>query len=99
MRRHQTTAPMRRCIGCMRSYPQDELMRFTVSGTEIIPDTDHIREGRGYYLCRAEECVEASIKRRAWNRICKANIDRDEIRKIIGGAIDDNQGGMNVKKS
>ena len=46
MRRHQTTEPMRRCIGCRQSRPQSEMMRFTLNGTDIIADTCGRNEGR-----------------------------------------------------
>jgi len=84
LRRHQTTEPMRRCIGCMQSKPQRELMRFTAVGTEITADCGTKNEGRGFYLCRNEECIEKAFKKKAFNRICKSKIDIEEVRKIIG---------------
>ena len=88
MRRHQTTEPMRRCIGCRQSKPQSEMMRFTVCGNEVIADAGGQRaDGRGYYLCRNSECIENSFKRKSWNRICKSNIDKESIEKVIETAL------------
>lgn len=87
MRRHQTKEPMRRCIGCHESRPQSELMRFTYDSGAFLPDTDHRNDGRGIYLCRDENCLEKSIKRKAWNRIARAGVDTEEIRRAVRSAL------------
>ena len=83
MRRHLTQKPMRRCIACRESKPQDELIRFTLSGMEIRADRDRRAEGRGFYLCRDSKCLEMAIKRKSFNRACRCNIDAEVIRKVI----------------
>jgi len=70
---------MRRCIGCRTSYPQEDLIRFTFDGSSVIADEGGKREGRGFYLCRNEECLAAAIKAKAFNRICRTNVDTDSI--------------------
>ena len=88
MRRQQTNQPMRRCIGCRTSYPQNELLRFTLEGKEIIPDEHGVRrEGRGWYLCRNSECMEAAFRNRAFNRIAGRAVDNDYIRRVIEESI------------
>lgn len=99
MRRHQTPKPMRRCIACRESKPKDELMRFTVNGSTVAADTGTPADGRGFYLCRSAECIETAIKRKAFNRACKRNVDEIEIRELIGQALDRHQGGIDVKES
>ena len=99
LRRHQAPKPMRRCIACRESKPQNELMRFTFDGKDVIPDAGAPNEGRGFYLCGNEECIETAIKRKAFNRICRQNIDTEEIRKVIGQALDNFQGGTDAKES
>ncbi len=99
MRRHQTAKPMRRCIACRESRPQDELIRFTFDGKEVKADIGSRNDGRGFYLCRNEECLETAIKRKAFNRACRQNIDTEEIRKVIGQALDNFQGGTDAKES
>ena len=88
MRRNQTTKPMRRCISCRESKPQDELMRFTLKGDEIAADTEGKNEGRGYYLCPDEKCIDSAVKRKAFNRACRMNVDADSIEKAIKIALD-----------
>ena len=99
MRRHQTAKPMRRCIACRESKPQDELMRFTLEDGRIVADEGERRDGRGFYLCRDTGCIETAIKRKAFNRVCKRNVDEDEIRRVTGQMCGDCQGGIDVKKS
>ena len=99
MRRHKTTKPMRRCIACRESKPQEELIRFVLKGQDPVVDTDGRAEGRGFYLCRSEECIMTAVKRKAFNRVCKRNLDEKEISSLIGQLSGSYQGGMDVKES
>ena len=99
MRRHQTLKPMRRCIACRESKPQDELIRFTFDGKAVAADENGKRDGRGFYLCRDAKCAEEAVKRKAFNRVCRQNLDETEIRKVIGQALDNLQGGTDAKES
>ena len=99
MRRHKTTKPMRRCIACRESKPQDELIRFVLNGHDPVVDIDGRAEGRGFYLCKSAECAKTAVKRKAFNRVCKRNLDENEISSLIGQIPDSYQGGMDVKES
>ena len=99
MRRHKTTKPMRRCIACRESKPKDELIRFVLNGQVPVIDTDGRAEGRGFYLCRSAECADTAVKRKAFNRACRRNLDEKEISRLIGQVLDICQGGMDVKES
>ena len=90
---------MRRCIACRESKPQDELIRFTFDGSDVIADKDGKRDGRGFYLCYSADCLETAIKRKAFNRACKRNIDAEQIRTVVEEAISGRQGGMDGKES
>lgn len=83
MRRQQQNKPMRRCIACYTSFPQEDLIRFTVNGGKIVLDTEGKNDGRGYYLCKKRECLELAIKKKAFNRACKMNVDSDTIREVV----------------
>ncbi|MBQ6440207.1 MAG: YlxR family protein [Mogibacterium sp.] len=98
MRRHKTTKPMRRCIACRESKPQDELIRFVLIGQNPVVDISGRAEGRGFYLCRSEECIKTAVKRKAFNRVCKRNLEENEISRLIGQVLDSYQGGMDVKE-
>ncbi len=99
MRRHKTTKPMRRCIACRESKPQDELIRFVLNGHNPVVDIDGRAEGRGFYLCKSAECAKTAVKRKAFNRVCKRNLDENEISSLIEQALNSYQGGMDVKES
>ena len=99
MRRHKTTEPMRRCIACRESRPQNELIRFVLNGQDPVVDISGRAEGRGFYLCRSEKCVRTAIKRKAFNRVCKRNVDEKEISRLLGQVSGVCQGGMDVKES
>ncbi len=98
MRRHKTIKPMRRCIACSESKPQDELIRFVLNGQDPVVDKDGRAEGRGFYLCRSEECARTAVKRKAFNRVCKRNLDEREISRLIEQVLEIYQGGMDVKE-
>jgi predicted RNA-binding protein YlxR (DUF448 family) len=90
---------MRRCIACRESKPQDELIRFVINESGPAVDTDGKAEGRGFYLCRSEECANAAIKRKAFNRACRRNVEEEKVRRLIEQALDNDRGGMNAKES
>lgn len=81
---------MRRCIGCRQSFPQNELIRFTARGSVITADQERKNDGRGFYLCRNEECLETAFKRKAFERICRSAINREVLRDVVMTAIGDN---------
>lgn len=99
VRRQQTSKPMRRCIACRESKPQDELIRFTNNDGVLRADGDKPADGRGFYLCRDSECIETAIKRKAFNRACRRNVDAAEIREVIEQVLNNDQGGIDVKES
>ena len=74
-------------------------MRFVLNGQDPVADISGRAEGRGFYLCRNAECTKAAVKRKAFNRVCKRNLDEKEISRLIEQALDSYQGGMNVKES
>ena len=98
MRRHQATKPMRRCIYCRESKPQEELLRFTLKEDTISADTEEKNDGRGFYLCNNTECVEGAVKRKAFNRACRTNVDAESVEKAIRIALQAREE-MNVKES
>ena len=87
MRRNQSPKPMRRCIACRESRPQDELLRFTFRDGCIEADKDAKNDGRGFYLCPNKECAELAIKRKAFNRVCRTNVDAESIERAIEQAL------------
>ena len=81
---------MRRCIACRESKPQKELMRFVRDEDKIIYDETGLTEGRGYYLCRDEKCVNEALKRGSFNRACKCKMDSDCVERVANEALKGN---------
>ncbi len=90
---------MRRCVACRESKPQEELLRFTFHDGHLIQDKTGRAEGRGYYLCREKACFETAVKRKAFNRACRYDLNTHEVIRVIEEAFNNDQGGMNVKES
>ncbi|NLA70238.1 MAG: YlxR family protein [Clostridiales bacterium] len=90
---NKDTRPMRRCLGCNKSFSQDSLIRMTLIDNRIIIDRDCKNDGRGFYLCKCEECISLAFKKKAFNRACKCQLDlkmldelhSDLITELVGG--------------
>jgi hypothetical protein len=65
-------------------------MRFTMRDSEIIPDTAGKNEGRGIYLCREQTCIDTAIKRKAFCRACRAQVNMESIEGAIETALKTN---------
>ena len=63
-------------------------MRFTLEGEKLAADTECKNEGRGFYLCPDKKCIDSAVKRKAFNRACRMNVDADSIEKAIEIALD-----------
>lgn len=66
--------PMRRCIGCRGSFPQNTLIRMSLWNEEIHVSRNGKTPGRGVYLCKNPECIEKARKSNALQRNYKRAI-------------------------
>ena len=55
---------MRRCVGCMTSFPKGEVVRFAASGGKPVIDIIGKMNGRGAYLCRSLDCFDMAVKKK-----------------------------------
>ena len=96
----QKKIPMRMCVGCREMKEKRSLIRVVRSPEgEVSLDAGGKKPGRGAYVCRNAECLKTAIKRKAFNRVCKRNLDEKEISRLVGQVLDSYQGGMDVKES
>ena len=67
--------PVRRCVGCGRSAPQRDLLRFTAVDGALV----HGREtpGRGAYTCRRLACFEQAQAQRGFARALRQGVRVD----------------------
>ena len=57
--------PLRRCLGCMQSFPKKDLIRVVrTPENEVLIDITGKKSGRGAYLCRDKACLKKAIKAR-----------------------------------
>lgn len=55
--------PARQCIGCRKSKPKAELLRFVKKPSgDVFFDHEGTSQGRGFYLCPDEKCFAAALK-------------------------------------
>jgi len=69
------TEPVRRCVGCGRSAPQRELLRFTARDGELVPGAR--APGRGAYTCRRLACFERAQAQRGFARALRQGVRVD----------------------
>lgn len=55
--------PLRKCLGCMESFPKKELIRVvrTPEG-DVCIDLTGKKSGRGAYICKSETCLKKAVK-------------------------------------
>ena len=86
--------PMRRCVGCMESKPQQELTRIAYYEGQLIVDTNGRAKGRGVYLCQNPECIAKAQKKRALQRGFQTDLAKDALEAVfaqIAGGVTDGQ--------
>lgn len=55
--------PMRRCLGCMQSFPKKDLVRVVrTPENEVCMDLTGKKSGRGAYICRDKACLKKAVK-------------------------------------
>ena len=68
-------------MGCGRTRPKAELVRFVLRPDGLARDPDARLPGRGAYLCPRRECAEAALSARGFERAFRAPV------RIAGDAI------------
>lgn len=70
--------PLRKCIGCMESFPKKELCRIVKNkDNEIFFDTTGKLNGRGTYICKKTECLEKAVKSKRLSKAIEAEIPEE----------------------
>jgi uncharacterized protein len=73
---------MRTCVGCRRTRPQEELVRYVRTPDGMLAEGRTLK-GRGAWLCRAQPaCVEAAARRRAFGRALRGDIHPEAIERL-----------------
>ena len=67
--------PVRRCAGCGRKAPQEELLRFVALDGALAHSPKG--PGRGVYTCRRLACFERARERRSFARTLRQTVQAD----------------------
>jgi predicted RNA-binding protein YlxR (DUF448 family) len=68
----ENQGPHRQCIGCRRTFPKKDLLRFFRSASGSIEfDEAQRHAGRGYYLCPSRQCVADAWKQKKGKTVLK----------------------------
>ena len=78
----KNSIPQRRCIGCMKSTDQNQLIRMTYSQGEILIDEKEKSPGRGIYLCKNIKCFDSALKKKAFSRATRTNIKEENLKEL-----------------
>ncbi|MDD6920293.1 MAG: YlxR family protein [Eubacteriales bacterium] len=82
MSRRRDSYPLRKCIGCGESKLQSELLRISVNSDNKLSLESKKTVGRGFYLCKCRDCFDKAVKKKAFNRVCKRLVAKEEINAI-----------------
>jgi predicted RNA-binding protein YlxR (DUF448 family) len=73
--------PVRTCLGCRQRAAASSLLRCVAQDGEAVPDASGTLPGRGAWVHPTLECVDSSIRRRAFGRALKV-ADSLDTRKL-----------------
>lgn len=83
--------PMRKCIGCMNSFPKKELCRIVKNkDNEIFFDNTGKLNGRGTYICKKTECFEKAVNSKRLSKSLDAEIP-EQVYESIKTEIEKNE--------
>ncbi len=76
--------PVRKCLGCMQSFPKKELIRVvrTPEG-EVVLDATGKKSGRGAYVCKSEACLKKAIKSGRLRTNLEADIPEETVKELV----------------
>ncbi|MCR2813442.1 YlxR family protein [Microbacterium sp. zg.Y1090] len=64
---------VRTCVGCRARAPRAALVRVVAIDSQVVLDERGSMPGRGAWVHRTHECVDAAIRRRAFGRALRVS--------------------------
>ena len=65
--------PVRTCLGCRQRAERSSLLRVVARDGRVVVDASATMTGRGAWVHPTVECIEISIKRRAFGRALRVS--------------------------
>ena len=60
--------PIRTCIFCRGKFEKSRLLKFVKKDKRIYFDRKHLLEGRGFYICRGEQCLKKALNKKNFEK-------------------------------
>ena len=77
-----TLEPVRTCLGCRQRAERSSLARVVARDGRVVVDVSATMTGRGAWVHPTVECIENSIKRRAFGRALRVSEALDASRLL-----------------
>ncbi|MCU1558079.1 MAG: hypothetical protein JWN09_2074 [Microbacteriaceae bacterium] len=76
---------VRTCLGCRQRADRSSLLRIVVRNGEVVADHSATLPGRGAWVHPTLECIETSIKRKAFGRALRVDdaLDAGKLRESV----------------
>ena len=75
--------PMRKCLGCMQSFPKKDLIRVVrTPENEVLIDRTGKKSGRGAYLCKDKACLKKAVKAKRLQSNLEVQISEELIESL-----------------
>lgn len=78
--------PLRTCVGCQRSVPATELIRFVLVAGRLRLDPACTEPGRGAWLHPDRTCLSAAQRRRGFDRSFRVRVDASVLDHLASNA-------------
>ena len=76
---------VRMCVICRNRKKKNELVKVVKNKTGDFSIPTIHTEGRGAYVCKNEKCIETAIKKHAFNRSFKCEVDKKIYEQLPSG--------------
>jgi hypothetical protein len=76
--------PLRTCVGCQQTRPKRELIRLVRTGDGVVEvDPSGKKAGRGAYICPAQSCWEAGLKKNRLEHALRTRITAETRAQLV----------------
>jgi hypothetical protein len=83
--------PYRRCIHCRTSLPKTDLARVVRRPDwSVVVDSTGKASGRGAYLCRRQECIQAALKAGRLEKALRTRVPEEVARELLAVSVEKN---------
>lgn len=89
-----TSIPVRTCVGCRGRAPVTDLLRVVLRDGGLTPDPRRRLPGRGASLHPTTECLQAAVRRRAFQRAlrCSTMVETGPVEEHVRRSVTDPAG-------